>query len=67
MRTQPEYWRNQFVTNKKQLDDFVSTRASMESSNMVRFNGSSGQPDVQLGGTVNVQGKNVFNNSDETL
>ena len=65
--TQPKYWRNQFVTNKKQLDDFVSTRASMESSNMVRFNGSSGQPDVQLGGTVNVQGKNVFNNSDETF
>ncbi len=64
---QPKYWRNQFVTNKKQLDDFVSTRASMESSNMVRFNGSSGQPDVQVGGTVSVQGKNVFSDSDETF
>jgi type VI secretion system secreted protein VgrG len=65
--TKPKQWHNQFLTNKKQLDDFVNTRAAMQSSNMVRFNGNSGQPGLQVGGSVNIQGKNVFNQSDESF
>lgn len=65
--TKPKQWHNQFLTNKKQLEDHVNTKASMQSSNMVRFNGSSGHPGVQVGGIVSVQGKNVYNQSDETF
>ncbi len=64
--TSPKQWHNQFLTNKKQLDDFVNTTASIQGSNMVRFTGDSGHPGVQLGGTVSIEGKNVFNQSDET-
>ena len=64
---QPKQWHNSFLTSKKQLDDFVNTRAAMQGSNMVYFNGSSGHPGVNIGGTVNVQGKNVFNQNDETF
>lgn len=64
---QPKQWNNHFLTNKKQLDDFINTRAAMQSSNMVRFKGSSGHPGVQIGGSVNVQGKNVFNQADEAF
>jgi type VI secretion system secreted protein VgrG len=65
--TKPKQWHNQFLTNKKQLDDFVNTRAAMQSSKMVRFNGSSGQPSLQLGGCVSIEGKNVFNQADESF
>lgn len=65
--TKPKLWHNQFVTNKKQLEDQVNARASMQGSNMVRFNGGSGHPGLQPGGTVSVQGKNVYNQSEETL
>jgi uncharacterized protein involved in type VI secretion and phage assembly len=34
---------------------------------MVRFNGSSGHPAVQVGGTVSVSGKNVFSLADESF
>jgi type VI secretion system secreted protein VgrG len=63
--TQPKQWNNNYVTNKKQLDDFTNTRAAAQSSNMVKFNGASGHPGVQLGNTVEVKGNNVFNNGDE--
>jgi type VI secretion system secreted protein VgrG len=63
--TQPKQWNNNYVTNKKQLDDFTNTRAAAQSSNMVRFNGASGHPGVQLGNTIDVKGNNVFNNADE--
>lgn len=63
--TQPKLWYNQFLTNKKQLDDFANTVASMQSSAMVRFNGSSDHPAIQVGGFVDVQGKNIFNQGDE--
>lgn len=65
--TQPKQWHNHFLTNKKQLDDYVNTRASMQSSNLVRFHGSSGHPGVRVGGAVTVEGKNVFNQSDESF
>jgi len=65
--TQPKYWHNSFLTNKKQLDDFVNTRAVLQSSNMIHFKGNSGHPGVQLGGSVNIQGKNVFSQSEETF
>jgi type VI secretion system secreted protein VgrG len=63
--TQPKQWNNNYVTNKKQLDDFTNTRAAAQSSNMVKFNGASGHPGVQLGNTVEVKGNNVFNSADE--
>ncbi len=63
--TQPKQWNNNYVTNKKQLDDFTNTRAAAQSSNMVKFNGASGHPGVQLGNTVEVKGNNIFNNADE--
>jgi type VI secretion system secreted protein VgrG len=63
--TQPKQWNNNYVTNKKQLDDFTNTRAAAQSSNMVKFNGASGHPGVQLGNTIEVKGNNVFNNADE--
>jgi Rhs element Vgr protein len=62
---QPKQWHNNFLTNKKQLDDFINARAAMQSSNMVRFNGSSDHPGMQLGGSVNIQGTNVFSQSNE--
>ena len=65
--TQPKFWNNTFLTDKKQLDDFVNTRAVMQSSNMIRFQGNSGNPGVQVGGAVNIQGKNVFDQSDESF
>ena len=63
--SQPKEWNNHFLTNKKQLDDYTNTRAAAQSSNMVRFNGASGHPGVQLGNIVEVKGNNVFNNEDE--
>jgi type VI secretion system secreted protein VgrG len=63
----PKQWHNHFLTNKKQLDDYVNIRASVQSSSMVLFNGSSGQPGVQVGGSVTIDGKNVFNQSDESF
>ncbi len=63
----PKQWHNHFLTNKKQLDDFVNTRAAMQGSNMVRFNGSSGHPAIQVGCSVNIQGKNVFSQASEVF
>lgn len=65
--SQPKQWHNQFLTNKKQLDDFITVRASVQSSGMVRFRGSSGHPGLQVGGAVNVQGKNVFSGTEEAF
>lgn len=65
--TQPKIWHNHFLTNKKQLDDQVNTRAAMQSSSMVRFNGHSGHPGVQVGAQVSVSGRNVFSQADESF
>lgn len=65
--SQPKQWHNHFLTNKKQLDDFINTRAAMQSSNMVRFKGISDHPGIQVGGSVNIHGKNVFNLADEAF
>lgn len=58
---QPKIWNNQFVSNKKQLDDAVNIRTAMQSSNTVRFSGSSAHPGVKIGGNINVQGNNLYN------
>jgi type VI secretion system secreted protein VgrG len=63
--TQPKIWNNQFVSNKKQLDDAVNIRTAMQSSNTVRFSGSSANPGVKIGGSINVQGQNLYNLSGE--
>jgi Rhs element Vgr protein len=65
--TKPKQWHNHFLTNKKQLDDFVNTQAAMQTSNMVRFSGRSGHPAIQVGGLVNTEGKNVFTLADESF
>jgi uncharacterized protein involved in type VI secretion and phage assembly len=63
---QPKVWNNQFVSNKKQLDDAINMRAAMQSSNTVRFSGSSGHPGVKLGGAISVQGRNMYSMSGES-
>lgn len=63
--TQPKIWNNQFVSNKKQLDDAINIRTAMQSSNTVRFSGSSAHPGVKIGGSINVQGQNLYNLSGE--
>ncbi|MFD3000325.1 type VI secretion system Vgr family protein [Pontibacter toksunensis] len=64
---QPKQWYNQFLTSKKQLDDYANTRAAMQSSNMVRINGNSSHPGIQVGATICVGGKNVFSQADESF
>jgi type VI secretion system secreted protein VgrG len=64
--SKPKLWHNDFLTTKKQLDDYVNTRAAMESSSMVKLNGSSGHPGIQVGGSVTVDGKNIFSQADES-
>jgi type VI secretion system secreted protein VgrG len=63
--SQPKQWNNHFLTNKKQLDDYTNTIAAAQSSNMVRFNGASGHPGVQIANTIDVKGNNVFSGSNE--
>jgi type VI secretion system secreted protein VgrG len=65
--TKPKQWNNQFLTNKKQLEDFVNTQAAMQTSNMVRFNGNSDHPAIQLGGTVSIMSKNIFNATEQAF
>lgn len=64
--TQPKVWNNHFLTNKKQLDDVVSIRSAMQSSNHVRFNGNSDHPGVAVGSKISVKGQNVFDQSAES-
>jgi uncharacterized protein involved in type VI secretion and phage assembly len=63
--SQPKLWNNQFFSNKKQLDDVLNIKAAMQSSNNVRFSGSSDHPGVKLGGTISVQGRNLLNMANE--
>lgn len=63
--TQPKFWNNQFFSNKKQLDDVHNTRLAMQSSNNVRFSGTSDHPGVKLGGNISVQGQNLVSLSTE--
>lgn len=65
--SQPKYWHNQFLTNKKQLDDYTNVRAAAQGSGMVNFNGSCSQPGLQVGGNINVQGRNIFSGGDEAF
>lgn len=58
--TEPKTWNNQFVSNKKQLDDSINTRIAIQNSNTVRFSGSSAHPGVKIGGIINVQGRNLY-------
>jgi type VI secretion system secreted protein VgrG len=63
--SQPKQWNNSHLTNKKQLDDHTNIKAAAQSSNMVKINGSTGHPGVQLGNTIDIKGNNVFNATDE--
>jgi len=63
----PKFWNNNFLTNKKQLDDVVNIQAAMRSAQHVRFNGSSEQPSVAVGGTISVEGRNIYNLSNESF
>ncbi len=64
--TTPKQWHNQFLTNKKQLDDHINIKAAMQGSKMVQFSGRSTQASLQLGGSANIEGTNVYDNSKET-
>jgi type VI secretion system secreted protein VgrG len=63
--TQPKLWNNNFLTNKKQLDDVVNIQSAMRSSNHVRINGSSGHPGVCVGGKITIKGQNMHNGESE--
>jgi type VI secretion system secreted protein VgrG len=63
--TEPKVWNNNFLTNKKQLDDVVNIQSSMRSSNYVRFTGSSGHPGVAVGGKISVRGQNMYSLANE--
>jgi uncharacterized protein involved in type VI secretion and phage assembly len=63
--TQPKHWNNNFLTNKKQLDDVVNIQSAMRSSNHVRINGSSGHPGVAVGGKVTIKGQNMHSSQSE--
>ncbi len=64
--SEPIGWNNQFLTNKRQLEDVVNTRAAIISSRMVTFEGNSTCAGLQLGGTVSIKGNNILSNSEET-
>lgn len=53
--TESNYWCDHFVSNKKQVDEFASTRAVMQSSDLIRMHGSSDLPGFQPGDTVSVK------------
>ena len=61
----PKQWGNYYITNKKQLDDVVNIQAAMRSAQHVRFNGSSGHPSVALGGSISVNGQNIYSAAEE--
>lgn len=65
--TQPKVWNNNFLTNKRQLDELVNIQSAMRSTNHVRFNGSSGHPGVTVGGKISVNGQNIYSLSDESF
>ncbi|MEP6747603.1 MAG: phage baseplate assembly protein V [Bacteroidota bacterium] len=63
----PKQWNNTFLTNKKQLDDYMKTKAAIQSSKMVRFDGRSSVFSLQLGGSASITGKNVYSDQDESF
>ncbi len=64
---QPKEYSKEFVTSQQQVDVLTDMRAVTQSSNMVRFNGSSGHAGVQVGGCISVHGKNIFSLADESF
>lgn len=63
--SQPKYWNNRFLTNKKQLEDATNFRAASQSAGMVLFSGSSDNQAVQLGNKIAVKGMNQLLLSEE--
>lgn len=61
----PKQWHNQFITNKKQLTDFIRRQAAWRNSHMIRCNGSSDLPGIQPGVIIHVQGKNMYTANQE--
>ena len=62
---QPKQWHNHFLRDKKQLEDLVNTRAAMQNSDVIRFNGISDMPGMQPGAMITVKGRNMFNQQRE--
>jgi uncharacterized protein involved in type VI secretion and phage assembly len=65
--SRPKQWQNHLLLSKQQLEGHANRHAAFQSSNMVRFNGSSDHPGVQIGKNVSVQGKNASNGIEEFL
>lgn len=63
--TRPKQLYNRFLDSKEPLEKHACMLASMQSGNLVRFQGSSGHPGVQVGGPVSVTGNNVLSGKEE--
>lgn len=58
--TMPKEWNNQFLSNQKQLDDYVNNSSAMASSSLVKFNGAGSHPAVAVGARISVSGSNIY-------
>jgi type VI secretion system secreted protein VgrG len=56
--TAPKSYEHEYISTKNELDQKVSLQAASQSSNMLRFTGSSTKFDVQLGNDVNISHNN---------
>lgn len=63
--TSPKEWNNQFLSNQKQLDDYVNNHSALKSSSMVRFEGTGNHPGVGVGSKISVSGNNIYSLSGE--
>lgn len=63
---QPKDWHGIHLEDQKHLDDQVKARASMQGSNLVRFNGTSDHPALRPGSLISVSGSNVYSGANES-
>lgn len=60
-------WHNQYVRNKKQVDEAMSLRAASEISDVVRMNGCSDLPGFQPGDCVTIKTDEIKDPADQSL
>jgi len=65
--TQPKFWHNHFVKNKKQINDVMNARAATQHSDVIQLNGYSDLPGFQPGDTIAVKMMDGDEQSDEAL
>jgi type VI secretion system secreted protein VgrG len=64
---QPNSWHSHYVTNQKQLDDYINKRAAAQGSNMVRFNGVSSNTAIRLGDVISITGRDVVRDAEDSF